>query len=120
MNARPDLTNLPRFLHRLGVDRLGPRDAEAAGLAQAALEAGWTVEDFIGPVQMDVWSLSLRRGERRLRFGIERGYADGVRYDDGGGWRTLSADEVAALTASLSADNERPAGDGQRPRRRRS
>lgn len=46
----PNTTNLPRFL-----DHLEARDRESAQLARQLLETGWTVENFLGPVQMDVW-----------------------------------------------------------------
>lgn len=70
----PDLANLPRFL-----DHLGERDAGAAALARQLLDEGWTIRSFWGPVQMDVWSLGLRRGGREVVFGVERGFPDAVR-----------------------------------------
>lgn len=63
--------------------RLSARDAAAAWLARELMQAGWSVHDFFGPVQMDVWQLVLRRGSCRVRFGIERGYSDGVAVADG-------------------------------------
>ena len=68
-----DLTNLPRFLVHLEERRPG-----FAALARQLLDAGWQVQSFWGPVQMDVWSLRLRRDELAVIFGIERGVADGV------------------------------------------
>lgn len=68
---------LERFL-----DHLAPRDADAAALARELLagdRAGaWRVTDLVGPVQMDVWGLTLTDGERTVCFGIERGVSDGV------------------------------------------
>ena len=69
----PDLTNLPRFF-----DHLAPRDSEAAQLARHLLAAGWGVRVFWGPEQMDVWQLTVQRGEWFVRFGVERGRSDGV------------------------------------------
>ena len=65
-----DLTNLPRFLVHLEERRPG-----FAALARQLLDAGWQVQSFWGPVQMDVWSLRLRRDELAVIFGIERGVA---------------------------------------------
>lgn len=70
---QPGPDNLPRFLAHLE----GP-DRGAADLARRLLEGDWRVESFWGPEQMDVWELVLSRGPWRVRFGIERGYADGV------------------------------------------
>ncbi|GAT71734.1 amino acid adenylation enzyme/thioester reductase family protein [Microbacterium sp. HM58-2] len=71
--AELDLTDLPQFLARLG-----DRDAGAAALARQLLDRGWSVQSFWGPEQMDVWSLTVRREGRTVRFGIERGYVDPV------------------------------------------
>lgn len=68
-----DLANLPWF-----VAHLGDRDAGLAGFVRHLLDAGWEVSVFWGPLQMDVWSLVLRREKRLLRFGIERGLVDGL------------------------------------------
>lgn len=68
-----DLTNLPRFFDHLADPT---RDPDAAAFARLLVEQGAEVETFWGPVQMDVWCLTVRRGNRRVRFGIERGFAD--------------------------------------------
>lgn len=68
-----DLANLPRFLVHLE-----ERQPGFAALVRQLLDAGWQVQSFWGPVQMDVWSLRLRRDELAVIFGIERGVADGV------------------------------------------
>jgi hypothetical protein len=86
-----DLTNVPRFLAHLE-----PRDAEAAALARALLDAGHPVVEFWGPEQMDVWRLKIRSGEAVVRFGIERGFSDGV--------------AVARDTESIKYDDFIPAG----------
>jgi len=70
----PDLTNLERFL-----DHLEPRDADAAAFARRLVHAdGWRVRSFVGPVQMDVWELVVERDGWWVRFGVERGYSDGI------------------------------------------
>ena len=69
----PDPTVLPKFLAHLE-----PRDARAAGLARRLLDSGWDVESLSGPVQMDVWELTVRRDAVAVRFGVERGMSDGV------------------------------------------
>lgn len=70
----PDVTNLERFL-----DHLEPRDADAAAVARELLARGWRVTHFWGPVQMDVWGLTLTGEGWTAWFGIERGYSDGIR-----------------------------------------
>ncbi|SEC23242.1 hypothetical protein [Microbacterium hydrocarbonoxydans] len=87
--------------------RLSARDAAAAWLARELMQAGWSVHDFFGPVQMDVWQLVLRRGSCRVRFGIERGYSDGVAVADGvtGGDGAAVADRAVAyrpITVAMS------------------
>lgn len=74
MRDAADLTNLPRFL-----EHLGSIDQMAADLAGILLDAGGTVRTFWGPEQMDVWELRVQRGEMIARFGVERGYSDGIR-----------------------------------------
>lgn len=71
----PDLANLTRFLDHLGNPH---RDPDAAAFARLLLEQGCEVETFWGPEQMDVWRLTVRRGRRRVTFGVERGFPDGV------------------------------------------
>lgn len=71
----PDLTNLPRFLDHLADPS---RDPDAAAFAHLLLEQGCEVATFWGPQQMDVWRLTVRRGSRRVTFGVERGFADWV------------------------------------------
>ena len=73
MNAQPDVDALSRFLAHLA-----ERDAEAAAFARQLLDAGAVVRSIWGPVQMDVWDLQLLRGDMVVRFGIERGFSDGV------------------------------------------
>lgn len=73
MSEKPDLTNLPWFL-----THLEERDAGLAGFARSLLDAGWEVQTFWGPVQMDVSRLRLRRRGLSVIFGIERGFVDGV------------------------------------------
>ncbi|SDH64872.1 hypothetical protein SAMN04515691_0553 [Leifsonia sp. 98AMF] len=74
MNAPlPDTANLPRFL-----DHLQARDTDAALLARQLLDAGAAVIVFWGPQQMDVWELRVQVGDTMVRFGVERGYSDGV------------------------------------------
>ncbi|GAA2529035.1 hypothetical protein GCM10009860_05900 [Microbacterium mitrae] len=68
-----DLTNLPRF-----IDHLRARDAGLSTFVRGLLGVGWEVSDFWGPEQMDVWALRLHSNGRALRFGIERGFVDGV------------------------------------------
>ena len=87
--------------------RLSARDAAAAWLARELLQAGWSVHGFFGPVQMDVWQLVLRRGSCGVRFGIERGYSDGVAVADGvtGGDAAAVADRAVAyrpITVAMS------------------
>ncbi|MFJ4160668.1 hypothetical protein [Microbacterium testaceum] len=91
MTSDLDLTNLQRFLAHLE-----PRDDEAAALARALLDAGHPVVEFWGPEQMDVWRLKIRSGEAVVRFGIERGFSDGV--------------AVARDTESIAYDAFIPAG----------
>lgn len=73
MTDSPDLTNLERFLVHLH-----ERDAAAAAFARTLLAEGATVRDFWGPEQMDVWELRVQRGDVIVRFGVERGFSDGV------------------------------------------
>lgn len=65
-----DLTNLPRFLKHLGHQE---RDPVASKFAKQLLDEGGEVVVFWGPEQMDVWRLTIRRGEYLLTFGVERG-----------------------------------------------
>lgn len=81
-DAAPDLTNLPRFLKHLGAYS---RDPLAAAFARTLLDAGWEVETFWGPQQMDVWLLRLARGSLRVTFGVERGYPDRIIVFESGG-----------------------------------
>lgn len=71
-----DLANLPRFLDHLGHSG---RDAEAAAFARLLLDEGCRVEVFWGPLQMDVWQLTVSRGRRWVTFRVERGFAEAVR-----------------------------------------
>ena len=73
MSAPHDLHTVTRFL-----DHLAERDAKAAAFARQLLDAGAVVRSIWGPVQMDVWDLQLLRGGMIVRFGIERGFSDGV------------------------------------------
>jgi hypothetical protein len=59
-------------------------DRDAAVIARGMLDANWTVEEFWGPVQMDVWMLALRHGPVRAVFDIERGFSGSVivQHDD--------------------------------------
>lgn len=79
-NAAPDQARLARFL-----TRLEQQDRGRPSLARQLLDSGWPVDDFWGPVQMDVWGLTLRRGERAVVFGIERGVVDAARLGSVGG-----------------------------------
>ncbi len=72
-HGSPDLARLPEFLTRLMVG-----DSDSHDVARLLLDDGWEVASFWGPVQMDVWLLILRRAKLCVRFGIERGYSDGV------------------------------------------
>ncbi len=72
-DADSDLANLPRFL-----EHLEQRDAEAARFARQLIDAGGAIRVFWGPQQMDVWELRVQRGQMIVRFGVERGYSDGV------------------------------------------
>ncbi|WP_152641780.1 hypothetical protein [Microbacterium hydrocarbonoxydans] len=71
-----DLANLPRFLDHLGQPE---RDADAAAFARLLLDEGCQVEVFWGPLQMDVWQLTVSRGRRWATFRVERGFAEAVR-----------------------------------------
>lgn len=71
-----DLANLPRFLDHLGRPE---RDADAAAFARLLLDEGCQVEVFWGPLQMDVWQLTVSRGRRWATFRVERGFAEAVR-----------------------------------------
>lgn len=42
------------------------------------LDAGFEVQEVWGPLQMDVWRVTLRRGTVTVQSGIERGYSDGI------------------------------------------
>lgn len=72
-DADPDLANLPRFL-----EHLEQRDAVASRFARQLVGAGGVVRVFWGPQQMDVWELRVQQGQMIVRFGVERGYSDGV------------------------------------------
>ncbi|MCR2791660.1 hypothetical protein NQ156_01120 [Microbacterium sp. zg.Y625] len=72
-DANPDLDALAGFL-----EHLDPRDAAAAAFARHLLDAGAVVRSLWGPVQMDVRGLSVQRGDMIVRFGVERGFSDGV------------------------------------------
>ena len=72
-DADSDLANLPRFL-----EHLEQRDAEAARFARQLIDAGGAIRVFWGPQQMDVWELRVQRRQMIVRFGVERGYSDGV------------------------------------------
>lgn len=50
-------------------------------IAHGMLDAGAEIDTFWGPEQMDVWSLTLRRGDATVGFSIERGFSDGVTVD---------------------------------------
>jgi len=91
-NHTPDLARLPQFLVRLE-----QRDPGRPSLARQLLDAGWLVDDFWGPVQMDVWRLALRRGDRAAVFGIERGAVDEVRIGPVGG----AEDEFTPLSFAV-------------------
>ncbi|TFW00188.1 hypothetical protein [Orlajensenia leifsoniae] len=94
-DADPDLTNLPRFL-----EHLEQRDAVAAWFARRLVDAGGTVRVFWGPQQMDVWELRVQRGQMIVRFGVERGYSDGVmiaRADAHASWNDLRPMRLAVL-----------------------
>jgi hypothetical protein len=56
-------------------------DAPQRLIAAAMLDAGAEIDVFWGPEQMDVWRLTLRRGDATVGFGIERGISDGVVVD---------------------------------------
>jgi hypothetical protein len=60
-------------------------------IARGMVDAGAEIDVFWGPEQMDVWRLTLRRGDATVGFGIERGISDGVTVDhrrlrDRDGW----------------------------------
>lgn len=91
MSDEPDLTNLRWFF-----DHLELRDPDAAHFAKELVyrRAGWEVTSFFGPVQMDVWGLVVSSGDWSVRFGVERGFSDGilVRGPDGESSRLPSAE----------------------------
>lgn len=67
-------TDLLPFLRHLEV-----RDPDAATFAaELSATPGWTVVSMVGPVQMDVWELLVEGRGWTVRFGVERGYSDGV------------------------------------------
>jgi hypothetical protein len=66
-------TRLSGFLTHLD----SPQRIIASGL----VDAGAEIDVFWGPEQMDVWRLTLRRGDATVGFGIERGFSDGVTVD---------------------------------------
>ena len=100
-----DLTNLPRFLVHLEERRPG-----FAALPRQLLDAGWQVQSFWGPVQMDVWSLRLRRDELAVIFGIERGVADGGAVVDERA-PTVVDDDALHVLDLIGVDVDDPAGD---------
>lgn len=70
------------------LDRVRQVDSAAAELAEHLLRSGWQVVTCWGPEQMDVWMLTLARGAWRVRFGVERGYSNGVEV-----WRVTESGE---------------------------
>jgi hypothetical protein len=83
--------------------RLSARDEAAAWLAGELLDAGWSLRSLDGPMQMDVWQLLLDRGTRTVRFGMERGYSDGVHVaDHAGAYRPIA--EAMSGSATLAED----------------
>lgn len=67
-------TDLTPFLRHLEA-----RDRDAAAFAaELSATPGWSVVSMIGPVQMDVWELLVEGGGWTVRFGVERGYSDGI------------------------------------------
>jgi hypothetical protein len=87
--------------------RLSSRDPSAAWLAREMLDAGWSVRSLTGPVQMDVWELLLDRGTYSVRFGMERGFSDGVHvaYHAGAYRPIIEAMSVGTRTRSALADD---------------
>jgi hypothetical protein len=68
--SKQQLGRLDAFLAHLD----GPQSTIARGM----IDAGAKILVFWGPEQMDVWRLELGQGEVTVRFGIERGFSDGV------------------------------------------
>ncbi|MEL4317446.1 hypothetical protein WJX64_00360 [Leifsonia sp. YIM 134122] len=101
-DADPDLANLPRFL-----EHLEQRDAVAARFARQLIDAGGTVRVFWGPQQMDAWELRVQRDQMIVRFGVERGYSDGVMIARGGthaSWNDLRPMRLALLAWARAND----------------
>ncbi|MGW8482429.1 hypothetical protein ACWGJP_04780 [Microbacterium sp. NPDC055903] len=89
--------------------RLSSADQDSAWTARELLATGWVVRDVLGPVQMDVWQLLLRGGECDVRFGMERGYSDGVHVADEAGeyrpvTRMMSAEDPSASVDTAPTD----------------
>jgi hypothetical protein len=101
-DADPDLTNLPRFL-----EHLEQRDAAAAQFGRQLIDAGGIIRVFWGPEQMDVWELLVQRGRMIVRFGVERGYSDGVLIARAGtpaSWNNLRPIQLAAVAWARTND----------------
>ena len=101
-DADPDLTNLPRFL-----EHLEQRDAPAAQFARQLIDTGGVVREFWGPEQMDAWELRVQRGQMIVRFGVERGYSDGVLIARAGAralWNDLRPIRLAVLAWARAND----------------
>lgn len=73
VTSAPTYSRMTAFLAHL--------DPRQRTIAHGMLEAGAEIETFWGPEQMDVWHLTLRRGDATVGFGIERGFSDGVTVD---------------------------------------
>ena len=70
ITSAPTYSRLTAFLAHL--------DLPQRTIAHGMLDAGAEIDTFWGPEQMDVWSLTLRRGDATVGFSIERGFSDGV------------------------------------------
>ena len=73
VTSAPTYSRVSAFLAHL--------DPTQRTIAHGMVNAGAEIDTFWGPEQMDVWRLTLRRGEATVGFGIERGFSDGVTVD---------------------------------------
>jgi hypothetical protein len=73
ITSAPTYSRVSAFLAHL--------DPPQRTIAHGMLVASAEIDTFWGPEQMDVWRLTLRRGDATVGFGIERGFSDGVSVD---------------------------------------